>query len=78
MSSFPHVFKRLVLTRVQTARLWDPLTGESRMELRGHDHVVEVIAFAPISAYPPIRELGGLPVRPKCSAEVLGVDANFA
>ena len=30
------------------------------MELRGHDHVVETIAFAPVSAYPALRELGGL------------------
>jgi hypothetical protein len=32
------------------------------MELRGHDHVVEVITWAPVSAYTAIRELAGLPV----------------
>ncbi|KAA1469359.1 miller-Dieker lissencephaly protein [Dentipellis sp. KUC8613] len=45
----------------QTARIWDPLTGESKMELRGHDHVVEVVVFAPIAAYKAIRVLAGLP-----------------
>lgn len=30
------------------------------MELRGHDHVVETVAFAPISAYAVIRELAGI------------------
>ena len=38
------------------------MNGETKMEFRGHDNVVEVAAFAPISAYPAIRELGGLPV----------------
>ena len=33
------------------------------MELRGHDHVVEVVTFAPIAAYSAIRELAGIPVR---------------
>lgn len=47
----------------QTARLWDPLTGEQKMELRGHDHQVEVVAFAPIASYSAIRELAGVPVR---------------
>ncbi|KAL0946571.1 hypothetical protein HGRIS_012774 [Hohenbuehelia grisea] len=45
----------------QTARIWDPLTGETKMEFRGHDNVVEVVAFAPIAAYPAIRELAGIP-----------------
>ena len=35
---------------------------ETKMEFRGHDHVIEVVAFAPIAAYTAIRELGGLPV----------------
>jgi hypothetical protein len=38
------------------------MTGESKMELRGHEHVVEVITWAPVAAYAAIRELGGLPV----------------
>ncbi|KDQ61138.1 hypothetical protein JAAARDRAFT_32141 [Jaapia argillacea MUCL 33604] len=45
----------------QTARIWDPLTGECKMELRGHDNVIEVVVFAPVAAYPAIRELAGLP-----------------
>ena len=32
------------------------------MELRGHEHTLEVVAFAPVSSYAAIRELGGLPV----------------
>ena len=47
---------------MQTARLTDPMNGEAKMEFRGHDNVVEVVAFAPVAAYAAIRELGGLPV----------------
>lgn len=32
------------------------------MELRGHEHTIEVAVFAPIAAYAAIRELGGIPV----------------
>ena len=32
------------------------------MELRGHEHVVEVAIFAPVASYPAIRELGGIKV----------------
>ncbi|EIW84827.1 dynein regulator [Coniophora puteana RWD-64-598 SS2] len=45
----------------QTARIWDASNGEYKMELRGHENVVEVVAFAPIAAYGAIRELAGLP-----------------
>lgn len=48
--------------RVQTVRLFDPTTGETKMEFRGHDNDVEVVVFAPITAYGPIRELAGIPV----------------
>ncbi|CAG8462012.1 13455_t:CDS:2 [Ambispora leptoticha] len=44
----------------QTSRLWEVSTGECKMEFRGHDHVVECAIFAPIIAYPYIRELAGL------------------
>ncbi|PWN91225.1 putative platelet-activating factor acetylhydrolase ib alpha subunit [Acaromyces ingoldii] len=44
----------------QTARIWDVASGETKVELRGHDHVVETIAFAPISAYAAIRDLAGI------------------
>lgn len=37
------------------------------MELRGHDHTVEVVVFAPVAAYAAIRELAGIPV---CSSVV--------
>lgn len=44
----------------QTARTWDPMTGESRNELRGHEHVVEVAVFAPVTAYPALFELASM------------------
>lgn len=44
-----------------TARIWDAQTGETKTELRGHDNVLESVAFAPVAAYPAIRELGGIP-----------------
>lgn len=44
-----------------TVRVWDSQTGESKLELRAHEHDVEVVAFAPIAAYPAIRELAGIP-----------------
>ncbi|OXG81983.1 nuclear distribution protein PAC1, partial [Cryptococcus neoformans MW-RSA36] len=43
-----------------TSRVWDFSTGETKMELRGHEHVVECAVFAPLNAYPAIRELAGL------------------
>ncbi|KAE8538749.1 nuclear distribution protein PAC1 [Cryptococcus gattii VGV] len=43
-----------------TSRVWDFSTGETKMELRGHEHVVECAVFAPVNAYPAIRELAGL------------------
>jgi hypothetical protein len=30
--------------------------------MRGHEHDVEVVVFAPIAAYAAIRELAGIPV----------------
>ncbi|PCH37737.1 dynein regulator [Wolfiporia cocos MD-104 SS10] len=45
----------------QTARMSDPLNGETKMEFRGHEHTVEVVAWAPIAAYAAIREMAGLP-----------------
>lgn len=47
---------------MQTARIWDTNRGDSKTELRGHDHVVEVAVFAPIASYPAIRELAGITV----------------
>lgn len=44
-----------------TVRCIDPTTGETKMEFRGHENDVEVVVFAPISAYGPIRELAGIP-----------------
>lgn len=40
--------------------MWDFAAGETKAELRGHDHVVECAVFAPVSAYAAIRELGGI------------------
>jgi WD40 repeat protein len=44
----------------QSARLWDASTGETKLDLRGHDNVVEAVAFAPSSACAAIRELSGI------------------
>ncbi|KZP12726.1 dynein regulator [Athelia psychrophila] len=44
-----------------TGRIWDAQSGESKMELRGHENVVEVITFAPVAAYAAIRQLTGIP-----------------
>lgn len=44
----------------QTARLWDTTTGETRVDFRGHEHVVEAAIFAPANAVASIRELAGL------------------
>lgn len=32
------------------------------MEFRGHDNAVEAVVFAPVYAYPAIRELAGVTV----------------
>ncbi|CEI91462.1 Putative Nuclear distribution protein PAC1 [Rhizopus microsporus] len=40
----------------QTARVWDIQKGESKMEFRGHEHVVECVIFLPVVAYPFIAE----------------------
>lgn len=47
----------------QTVKIWDPLTGEQKADLRGHENDVEVVVFAPVAAYAAIRELTGIPVR---------------
>jgi platelet-activating factor acetylhydrolase IB subunit alpha len=44
----------------QSTRLWDAATGETKLDLRGHDNVVEAVAFAPSAACAAIRELAGL------------------
>jgi len=59
-ASFFQVQEKLTM---QTSRIWDFASGETKMELRGHDHVVECAVFAPIIAYPAIRELAGIQVR---------------
>lgn len=56
-------FLLIYLAALQTARLIDPSSGETKMEFRGHDNAVEVVVFAPVYAYPAIRELAGLTVR---------------
>ncbi|KAG6335028.1 hypothetical protein ID866_4054 [Astraeus odoratus] len=43
------------------AKIFDPVTGEQKAELRGHDHQVEVVCFAPVASYEAIRELAGIP-----------------
>ena len=40
----------------QTVRIWSLPSGECKGELRGHDNVIECIAWAPDSAGPHISE----------------------
>ncbi|CAJ0863448.1 16545_t:CDS:10 [Entrophospora sp. SA101] len=49
----------------QTARLWEVQSGDCKMDFRDHDHVVECAIFAPLVAYPLIRELIGVDKDPK-------------
>lgn len=44
----------------QGVRIWDTASGELRHELRGHEHVVECVAFAPSSSYEFIQILLGM------------------
>lgn len=44
----------------QTARIWDLKTGESKVELRGHENYLEVVVFAPVVSYQSISELSGI------------------
>lgn len=53
---------RWELSYKQTSRVWDLMNGETKMDFRGHEHVVECAVFAPVVAYPSIRELAGLGV----------------
>ncbi|QRV74312.1 hypothetical protein RhiJN_02326 [Ceratobasidium sp. AG-Ba] len=43
-----------------TARIWDAATGENKMEMREHEHVVEVVVFAPVASYTAIHELASI------------------
>lgn len=58
----------------QTARVWDRNAGETKMVLRGHEHVVECAEFAPVAAYASIRKLAGLTVSPCCLIRVAVYD----
>lgn len=63
VSAYIDLRSSLVHAYCQTARIIDPTTGETKVELRGHEHTIEVVAFAPVAAYTAIRELAGIPVR---------------
>jgi len=43
----------------QTVRVWTVATGESKVELREHEHVVECIAWADDTARQYINEAAG-------------------
>ncbi|QRW17304.1 nuclear distribution protein PAC1 [Rhizoctonia solani] len=43
-----------------TARVWDTSTAENKMEMRGHENVVEAVVFAPVVAYAAIQELASI------------------
>lgn len=46
----------------QTVRVWVVSTRECKAELRGHEHVVECIAWAPDVAVPHIADAAGIQV----------------
>lgn len=47
---------------LKTARVWDVSTTENKMEMRGHENVVEAVVFAPVVAYAAIQELASIEV----------------
>ena len=49
---------------LQTVRVWVVATKECKAELREHDHVVEVIAWAPEAASQYINQAAGNDVSP--------------
>ena len=53
----------IVLIPFQTILVWVASTKECKAELRGHDHVVECIAWAPDVALPHIAEACGIEVK---------------
>ncbi|KAJ1966829.1 Lissencephaly-1 [Dimargaris xerosporica] len=50
-----------------SVRVWDPSNGECKFDLRGHDHVVECVQFAPVAAYSFIRQFLGITTKTKGS-----------
>ena len=46
----------------QSIRIWVVASKECKFELREHDHVVEDIAWAPVSAHPFVNEAMGTEV----------------
>ncbi|KAF9924822.1 protein with putative role during mitosis [Linnemannia zychae] len=62
-------------SRDQTSRVWDVATGECKSEFRGHDNDVECAIFAPLTAYPYIKELIG--IDPKVSAKVQALPGQY-
>lgn len=56
--------------------MWDAQSGETKAELRGHEHVVEVAIFAPASAHAAIRELAGIAVRTASNFDTARTDSR--
>ena len=56
------------LSPLQTIRVWVASTKECKAELRGHEHVVECVAWAPDVALPHITDTCGIEVHTLCSA----------
>jgi platelet-activating factor acetylhydrolase IB subunit alpha len=63
ISRFFNLISFLFFQLIQSSRIWDFSSGETKMDLRGHEHVVECVTFAPVISYPAIRELAGIKVR---------------
>lgn len=46
----------------QTSIIFDRVSGEEKLQLRGHDNVVETAEFAPVASYAVIRQMTGIRV----------------
>jgi platelet-activating factor acetylhydrolase IB subunit alpha len=46
----------------QTGRIWDAQTGETKVDLRGHEKNVESVTFVPPTSYKALGELVDLGV----------------
>lgn len=65
----PIIFRRATHARTsssfhQTSIVFDRASGEEKLQLRGHENVVETAEFAPVVSYAVIRQMTGITVSP--------------
>ena len=56
------MFYLMLFIACQTIRVWVASTKECKGELRGHEHVVECLSWAPDNAVPHVAESAGMQV----------------